>query len=93
MPCRFFPTGAFYHAVGDMHGPSKATVCRVVRKVANLINQQLRGAIKWPTTHLEHANESRGFYDMAGVPDVIGEYALGSIAGFPIADISQAVIC
>ena len=70
--CRFFATGSFYHAVGDMHGPSKATVCRVVRKVANLINTQLGGAIKWPTTAEEHVTESRGFYAMAGVPDVIG---------------------
>ena len=67
-----------YHAVGDMHGPSKATVCRVVRKVAGLINTHLRGAIRWPGTQEERVAESRGFYYMAGVPDVIGEYGLRS---------------
>jgi hypothetical protein len=42
--------GGQYHAVGDMHGVSKATVLRVVQKTVTAINEIiLPQVIKWPS--------------------------------------------
>jgi hypothetical protein len=39
-----------YHALGDMHGVSKATVLRVVHKTVTAINEIiLPQVIKWPS--------------------------------------------
>ena len=73
---RFLATGSFYHCVGDMHGPSKATICRVIRKVTHLINEQLIGAIRWPTTPDQKAMLNQGFYEVADMPNVIGGFMM-----------------
>ncbi|CAI6346216.1 unnamed protein product [Macrosiphum euphorbiae] len=41
----FLGSGTQYHAIGYMHGGSKATVCRVVRNVTKAINEVLLGTM------------------------------------------------
>lgn len=62
--------GGQYHAVGDMHGVSKSTVCRVVHSVVNAIN-----TLKFPT--VVDCPEDVGqvvqrFHAIANMPQVCG---------------------
>ena len=46
---RFVGTNGYYHLVADAHGVSKATVCRVVRRVSGLVLNELENEyIRWP---------------------------------------------
>lgn len=41
--------GGAYHGVGDMHGVSKSTVCRVVHRVVDAIVEHLfQDVVRWP---------------------------------------------
>ena len=71
--CRYYATGSFYHAIGDMHGPSKVTVCRVVRRVTGCLVQQLVGAIMWPDTEERRVQQCVGFQNVAGMPNIVGK--------------------
>ena len=45
---RFFSSNAFYHVLRDSHGRQRATLCRVVRKVTDAINNTLfNDVIRW----------------------------------------------
>ncbi|XP_014271388.1 uncharacterized protein [Halyomorpha halys] len=42
-------SGSQYHTIGDMHGVSKATVCRCIKQVVNTINSLLiQKVVSWP---------------------------------------------
>ena len=70
---RFFGSDTLYHATGDGHGVSKATVCRVVPKVCNAIIRTCLHAINFPQGEaINEVNEER-FRAIAGMPEVIGE--------------------
>lgn len=63
-------TGTQYHSIGDMHGVSKATVCRVVQKVVNAIDELVvPDIVRWPDNVGEIVN---GFSNIAGMPLVCG---------------------
>lgn len=62
--------GGQYHGVGDMHGVSKATVCRVVHRVAEaLVEVMLQDTVCWPTNSSENATH---FLRQGGFPQVAG---------------------
>lgn len=66
----WFGTGAQYHAVGDMHGVSKATVCRVIRTVVDGINEILfNEVVAWPNDVNDVAFR---FSQIAGMPLIFG---------------------
>lgn len=49
----WFGTGGQYHAISDMHGVSKATVCRSVHIVVNAVNEiKFPQVIDWPDNTL-----------------------------------------
>lgn len=70
---RFLATGTFYYVVGDAHGPSRATTHRAVHRVLAAIVRRLTGLIAFPTTPEGCRALQRGFYQMAGLPNVIGK--------------------
>nr|CAI5845052.1 unnamed protein product [Callosobruchus analis] len=63
-------TGAQFHSISDMHGISKATVCRVVHKVIDAIEETLvNELVCWPNDCGTIVN---GFSNLAGMPLVCG---------------------
>lgn len=67
---RFYATNSFYHVLRDAHGPSAASVCRVVRKVSRAINEELfQELVCWPQDSVQF---SQDFFAMAGMPSVCG---------------------
>lgn len=67
---RFFGTGSQYHAVSDMHGIHKSTVCRAVNRVSRAINRTLfHKYVRWPS-NCDHIQG--GFSCVAGFPRVAG---------------------
>lgn len=60
----FIGNGAQYHGVADMHGISKATVCRCVNAVATVIVDRLLGAhVRWPANNAQKiADDLPGFH-------------------------------
>lgn len=67
----FVGNGGQYHGKGDMHGLSKATVCRCANRVANVIVDKLLGAhVRLPTVNTEKIAED--FHRLAGFPRVVG---------------------
>uniref|UniRef100_A0A8D8T1Z5 Putative nuclease HARBI1 n=1 Tax=Cacopsylla melanoneura TaxID=428564 RepID=A0A8D8T1Z5_9HEMI len=63
-------TGAQQHAIGDMHGVSKATVGRVAEKVIATINNTLFDeVVRWPDDMVSVIGK---FHDVAGMPTVVG---------------------
>lgn len=64
---RFAATDGFYHLVGDAHGVSKATVCRVVHRVADAVVGRIDQYVRWPENLLQQAAK---FRDLAGFPCV-----------------------
>lgn len=67
----FLGNGAQYHGIGDMHGISKATVCRVVHRVSTVIVRRLfPQKVRWPTEDLDSI--PLRFMAVAGFPRVAG---------------------
>ena len=79
--CRFLATGSFYTIVGDAHGPSRATIHRTGHRVLAAIIRRLLGLIGFPRSREACRAVQRRFFDMAGLPDVIGKLAYVSIIG------------
>ncbi|KAJ3654353.1 hypothetical protein Zmor_013546 [Zophobas morio] len=66
----WFGTGCQYHAIGDMHGLSKATVHRCIKNVTSAINRRLtRNIIRWPRNLF---SVIRKFHQIAELPMVVG---------------------
>ena len=69
---RFLATGTLYHMAGDGHGLSKATVCRVIRRVCKAVLRAFLHVIRFPQGEALQAAEAR-YRAIAGLPEVIGE--------------------
>ena len=67
-------TGSFYHVVGDAHGPSKATVCRAVRRVTAALVARLGSVLHFPRSVEACQEQQNTFFDVAGLPSVIGKH-------------------
>jgi hypothetical protein len=62
--------GGQYHGISDMHGISKATVCRVIKKVISAIVEELfQETVTWPT---QTNNLAIDFLRKGGFPSVGG---------------------
>lgn len=67
---RWLGTGTTYHAIGDLHGVSKATVCRVIKSVVNAINSTLFATyVRWPENMDQVVSK---FFAIKGMPLVCG---------------------
>ena len=63
-------TGTHYHAVGDMHGISKASVYRAVHKVVEaVVRIKFPQVVTWPENVVDVVER---FHMIAGFPQVIG---------------------
>ena len=62
-------TNSFYHVTSSIHGPSPATVSRVIRRVAEAILSLEPEVVKFPR---DCRLEERKFRNIAGFPCVIG---------------------
>lgn len=63
-------SGMQYHSAGDMHGISKASICRCVHRVISAVNQLLlRDIVCWPNDVGRVLND---FSEIAGMPLVCG---------------------
>ncbi len=70
---RFYSTDGFYRLVGDAHGVSDPTVCRIVHKVTSLINQKLfRDVVRWPEREADKIAIRKRFFKVAKMPSVCG---------------------
>lgn len=66
----FFGTGSQYHAVSDMHGVHKSTVCRAVNSVSKaIIHELFQTYVRWPSNR---NYIQAGFFSVAGFPRVAG---------------------
>lgn len=62
--------GGQFHAVGDMHGVSAASVSRCVHRVVNAVNQiKFVEVVNWPEDVFHTASQ---FHNAAGMPQVVG---------------------
>jgi len=60
----------YYHGIGDMHGISKSTVCRIVKRVINAtVDLIFPEVVKWPSTADGISEE---FFRKGGFPNVCG---------------------
>lgn len=67
----FIGSGCQYHGIGDMHGISKATVCRVIHNVTTaIINRLFAQKVRWPTENVDSI--SLNFMRVAAFPRVGG---------------------
>ena len=62
-------TNCFYNVLRDLNGPSKQTVCRAVRSVAEALYDHRAEFITWPE---DTSKLARDFYALAGFPAVAG---------------------
>ncbi|KAK9674919.1 DDE superfamily endonuclease [Popillia japonica] len=69
---RFYATGSMLISAGDFVGVSKASACRVVKKVSTAICTLLPEYINMPRNNVEIGNITRKFYEIARFPRVIG---------------------
>jgi hypothetical protein len=69
---RFYATGTFQMCVGDCFSVSKASVCRIIHKMTNLIAQLRPYFIRLPQNRNEINKIHNKFYDIAGFPNVLG---------------------
>lgn len=68
---RFYATGSYQLAIADLHGVSRLTVCRYIKKVSTAIARLRSKLIKWPGQN-EAMSIKTKFYEIAGFPCVIG---------------------
>lgn len=62
--------GAQYHCTGDMHGLSKATVCRSLKRVVlAMLHRMLNRFVRWPN---DCSGISQQFMEHGGFPMVCG---------------------
>uniref|UniRef100_A0A6P7GFM2 Nuclease HARBI1 n=1 Tax=Diabrotica virgifera virgifera TaxID=50390 RepID=A0A6P7GFM2_DIAVI len=69
---RFYATGNFQIATGDIRGFSQRTVSRCIFKISRLLAQLLPTYIKFPEGLENQRKNQRLFYDIANFPKVTG---------------------
>uniref|UniRef100_A0A0K8VMT5 Putative nuclease HARBI1 n=1 Tax=Bactrocera latifrons TaxID=174628 RepID=A0A0K8VMT5_BACLA len=73
---RWLGTGTTCHAIGDLHGVSKATVCRVVKSVVTAINTALFATyVRWSENVDQVVTK---FYAVGGIPLVCVQFRMES---------------
>lgn len=66
----WFGNGGQYHGISDMHGISKASVCRAVHAVVNAVNEvKFPVVVNWPANIMQVVTK---FHNLAQMPTVIG---------------------
>ncbi len=66
----WYGNGSQYHGAADMHGISKSTVCRVLKRVtAAIVDTMFQKFVKWPENPIQVAAD---FYNVAEFPSVCG---------------------
>ncbi|XP_034093073.1 putative nuclease HARBI1 [Gymnodraco acuticeps] len=68
---RYFATGSFLYAVGDVENLSNNTVCSAIHKVAHALVGLAESFVVFPDT-CPTQTIKEGFYSMAGFPRVLG---------------------
>lgn len=70
---RFYATGSFLEVVGDsLMAVSKSTVSKVIHDVSLALSKKLDKFVSFPTDPNELRKISKGFYDIAKFPMVVG---------------------
>ena len=69
---RFYATGSFLVVAGDTIHVSKATACRMVKKVSRALASLSPRFINMPQTAVEIENAKIKFYAKASLPKCIG---------------------
>lgn len=69
---RYYATGAFQSAVGDISSVSRSSVTRIIRRVSVALTSLRRDVIKMPTSGEELASVAAGMYRYARFPECIG---------------------
>lgn len=69
---RFYATGSMLIAVGDFVGISKASSCRIIKRVTTAICSLLPDYIYMPRNNVEMGRITEIFYHIARFPRVIG---------------------
>ena len=68
---RFLAKGDYLSEVGDVHGISISSACRVVHAVCGAICARVKN-INFPSTDVELMNIKQGFFEIADFPNVVG---------------------
>ncbi|XP_062587984.1 putative nuclease HARBI1 [Saccostrea cucullata] len=68
---RFLASGSQQRVIGDTLGISKASVCRSIDDVINILCRTMTN-IKFPTGDAETTRTKVGFHAIAGFPNVLG---------------------
>lgn len=68
---RFLASSQFYNSVGDLHGISSSSVCRILKRVSDVVASLHGNYINMPPPEDIHRTK-RAFYEVAGFPGVIG---------------------
>lgn len=69
---RYFATACIHQVIGDFIGVSESSVCKIIPIVAEQIAALCPQFIRMPSTDDELTQTKREFFDIAGVPNVIG---------------------
>lgn len=69
---RFYATGTFQIAVGDLHDISQPSCSRVVSRVSASISELSSDYIHLPRTESERIEISQDFFHLSGFPGVLG---------------------
>lgn len=69
---RFYATGTLKDVVGELHGVSKATASRTVRRVTEQLCRRKQQFIRFPVTEEEVLKKQREFFAISGFPEVVG---------------------
>ena len=64
---QFYASGSHFIVIGDIHGVSKASVSRAIRKTTLLISSLIKEFVKFPTQQLDTLQAvKRSFFSIAG---------------------------
>ncbi|XP_011268108.2 putative nuclease HARBI1 [Camponotus floridanus] len=69
---RFYATGTYQVAIGDLGGIHKSTMCRIIKKVTEAIASLRPQYIYCPNSNQSLRHTKEGFYNIARFPRVIG---------------------
>ena len=69
---RYYATGSFQRAVGDTCGISRPSASQYIKRVTDAICGLKQRYITFPRTVAEQQGTKEAFYEIAGMPNVIG---------------------
>ena len=69
---RFYAKGGFLSEIADIHGVSRSSVSRIITNVTEAIVLNFIHAIQFPKDAVEFRDTKQGFYQIAGMPNVVG---------------------